>query len=123
MVIPQAVNRLRVSWLAVTLAAYERTLNNQEKPTDVLQLRLSARDLQHLLFAWSQQLKEAGELRKDQSPEDLTEVILGSFVHAQLTWLITKSTDSLTDRVSRWLDIVLQGCGQKTKQDLAHSQS
>ena len=66
--------------------------------------------------------QDAGELRRDQSPEDLTEVILGSFVHAQLTWLITKSNDSLIERVERWLKIVLQGCAHECKQDLVLKQ-
>jgi AcrR family transcriptional regulator len=65
--------------------------------------------------------QDAGELRRDQSTEDLAEVILGSFVHAQLTWLIAKSNDSLIERVERWLSIVLQGCAHECKQDLVRS--
>jgi AcrR family transcriptional regulator len=65
--------------------------------------------------------QDAGELRRDQSAEDLAEVILGSFVHAQLTWLIAKSNDSLIERVERWLEIVLQGCAHECKQDLVLS--
>ena len=65
--------------------------------------------------------QDAGELRRDQSAEDLTEVILGSFVHAQLTWLITKSNDSLIERVERWLAIVLQGCAHECHQGLVRS--
>jgi AcrR family transcriptional regulator len=65
--------------------------------------------------------QDAGELRRDQSAEDLAEVILGSFVHAQLTWLIAKSNDSLIERVERWLEIVLQGCAHECKQDLVRS--
>jgi AcrR family transcriptional regulator len=67
--------------------------------------------------------QDAGELRTDQSTEDLTEVILGSFVHAQLTWLITQSNDSLIERVERWLKIVLQGCAYKCNQDLIATQN
>ncbi|MDR3617111.1 MAG: helix-turn-helix domain containing protein [Candidatus Obscuribacterales bacterium] len=65
--------------------------------------------------------QDASELRRDQSAEDLAEVILGSFVHAQLTWLIAKSNDSLIERVERWLEIVLQGCAHECKQDLVRS--
>ena len=58
-----------------------------------------------------------GELRHDQKAEDIAEVILGSFVHAQLSWLVTKSQDSLIERVERWLKIVLQGCAHECKAD------
>lgn len=53
--------------------------------------------------------QQAGQLRSDVNPDELTEMIFGFYIHAKRCWLNTRTPGALEPLVLRWLDMLLQG--------------
>jgi AcrR family transcriptional regulator len=57
--------------------------------------------------------QKRGQVRSDQSPAEITGMIVACFLHAQGAWLAGNRSSSLVDKVHRWLHNLLDGVGAK----------
>jgi AcrR family transcriptional regulator len=57
--------------------------------------------------------QKRGQVRPDQSPAEITGMIVACFLHAQGAWLASDRSTSLVDKVHRWLHALLDGTGTK----------
>jgi AcrR family transcriptional regulator len=57
--------------------------------------------------------QKRGQVRSDQSPAEITGMIVACFLHAQGAWLAGNRSSSLVDKVHRWLHNLLDGVGTK----------
>ncbi|MFN8553379.1 MAG: TetR/AcrR family transcriptional regulator [Candidatus Obscuribacterales bacterium] len=55
--------------------------------------------------------QQAGQLRADVNPDELTEMIFGFYIHAKRCWLNARTPGTLEPSVLRWLDMLLDGLG------------
>jgi len=55
--------------------------------------------------------QQAGQLRADVNPDELTEMIFGFYIHAKRCWLNARTPGALEPSVLRWLDMLLDGLG------------
>ncbi|MBS1999936.1 MAG: TetR/AcrR family transcriptional regulator [Cyanobacteria bacterium SZAS LIN-5] len=58
--------------------------------------------------------QQAGQLRADVNPDELTEMIFGFYIHAKRCWLNARTPGTLEPSVLRWLDMLLDGLGAPT---------
>jgi AcrR family transcriptional regulator len=63
--------------------------------------------------------QKRGQVRSDQSPAEITGMIVACFLHAQGAWLASDRSTSLVDKVHRWLHALLDGVGTKGYRDQA----
>jgi len=57
--------------------------------------------------------QKRGQIRADQSPAELTGMIMACFLHAHGAWLAGDRTSSLVEKVHRWIHALLDGIGVK----------
>jgi AcrR family transcriptional regulator len=57
--------------------------------------------------------QKRGQVRSDQSPAEITGMIIAFNLHAQGAWLASDRSSSLIDKVHRWLHALLDGVGTK----------
>jgi AcrR family transcriptional regulator len=57
--------------------------------------------------------QKRGQVRPDQSPAEITGMIIACFLHAQGAWLASDRSTSLVEKVHRWLHSLLDGVGGK----------
>jgi AcrR family transcriptional regulator len=53
--------------------------------------------------------QQAGQLRADIDPAELSEMIFGFYIHCKRCWLYARKPGALEPSVLRWLDMILQG--------------
>jgi AcrR family transcriptional regulator len=61
--------------------------------------------------------QKVGLIRSDLSPEEVSTLISGCFLHAQGAWLASDRSTSLVDRVHRSIHILFDGLGVKGYRD------
>jgi TetR/AcrR family transcriptional regulator, cholesterol catabolism regulator len=61
--------------------------------------------------------QKRGQIRSDQSPAEITGMIIAFQLHAQGAWLASDRSSSLVDKMHRWLHALLDGVGAKGYRD------
>lgn len=63
--------------------------------------------------------QKRGHVRSDQSPAEITGMIIACFLHAQGAWLASDRSTSMVEKVHRWLHALFDGVGNKGYRDHA----